>query len=82
MPMLAAEMASTTAKPSMTFPRNRKVGSFTDIDRGQTRFNNPTSNPRFRSENRENRERELPDPLLKTRAEWIKGRKLAAAASS
>ncbi len=42
--MLAAEMTSTPAKPSMIFARNRKVGSFTDIDCGQTRFN-PTSNP-------------------------------------
>jgi hypothetical protein len=30
--MLAAEMASTTAKPSMILARNRKVGSFGDID--------------------------------------------------
>jgi hypothetical protein len=49
MPMLAAEIASTTAKPSMTFARKRKVGNFSDIDRGQTRFDNPTSNPRLLS---------------------------------
>jgi len=30
----------------MIFPRNRKVGSFSDIDRGQTRSKNPTSIPR------------------------------------
>jgi len=30
----------------MIFARNRKVGSFSDIDRGQTRFKNPTSIPR------------------------------------
>jgi hypothetical protein len=40
--MLTAVIASTTAKPSMIFPRNRKVGSLNDIDCGQTRFN-PTS---------------------------------------
>jgi hypothetical protein len=45
--MLAAEIASTTAKPSMTFARKRRVGSLSDIDRGQTRPNNPTSTPVF-----------------------------------
>jgi hypothetical protein len=59
----------------MTFPRKRKVGSPGDIDRGHTRFNNPTSNPRLLSENRQNRERQFPALVLKTRAEWIKGRK-------
>jgi hypothetical protein len=47
--MLAAEMASTTAKPSMILPRNRKVGNFSDTDCGQTRFNIPTTNPRLLS---------------------------------
>src|ERR1700694_2663734 len=75
--MLAAEMVSTTAKPNMTLPRNRNVGSFTDIDCGQTRFDNPTSNPRLLSENQQNRERQLPEPVLKIRAEWIKARKFA-----
>src|SRR5450759_3382261 len=56
MPMLAAETASTTAKPSMTFARNRKVGSLSDIDRGQTCLDNPTSNPRLLSETQQNRE--------------------------
>jgi hypothetical protein len=30
----------------MILPRNRKVGSFSDIDRGRTRFVNFTSDPR------------------------------------
>jgi hypothetical protein len=61
----------------MTFPRNRKVGSFGDIDFGHTRFSNPTSNPRLLPENHENRERPFPAPVLKTRAEWIRARKFA-----
>jgi len=61
----------------MTFPRNRKVGSFGDIDFGHTRFSNPTSNPRLLPENHENRERPFPDSVLKTRAEWIRARKFA-----
>jgi hypothetical protein len=61
----------------MTLPRNRNVGSFTDIDCGQTRFDNPTSNPRLLSKNQQNRERELPDPVLKIRAEWIRPGKFA-----
>src|SRR6266700_224921 len=77
MPMLATVMASTTAKPSMTLPRNRNVGSLTDIDCGQTRFDNPTSNPRLLPKNQQNRERELPDPVLKIRAEWIRAGKFA-----
>src|SRR5437899_9889101 len=77
MPMLATVIASTTAKPSMTLPRNRKVGSLTDIDRGHARFDNPTSNPRLLPKNQQNRERELPDPVLKIRAEWIRAGKFA-----
>src|ERR1700737_2091156 len=77
MPMLAAEMASTTAKPSMTLARNRKVGSLTDIDCGQTRFDNPTRTPVFFPIDSRNRERELPDSTPKIRAEWIRGRKFA-----
>ena len=50
MPMLTAETASTTAKPSMIFARNRKVGSFNDIDCGRACFDNPTSNSRSTSE--------------------------------
>jgi hypothetical protein len=30
----------------MIFPRNRRVGSFSEIDFGHTRFNNPTTTPR------------------------------------
>src|SRR6266576_2902125 len=78
MPMLATVIASTTTKPSMTLPRNRSVGSFTDIDRGQARFDNPTSNPRLLPKNQQNRERELPDLLLKIRAEWIRAGKFAS----
>src|SRR6266568_8011017 len=77
MPMLATVIASTTAKPSMTLPRNRNVGSLTDIDRGHARFDNPTSNPRLLPKNQQNRERELPDPVLKIRAEWIRAGKFA-----
>src|SRR5713101_52278 len=78
MPKLATVIASTTAKPSMTLPRNRNVGSLTDIDGGQTRFDNPTSNPRLLlPKNQQNRERELPDPVLKIRAEWIRAGKFA-----
>src|SRR3981081_2081181 len=75
--MLAAEMASTTAKPSMILPRNRNVGSLTDIDCGQTRFDSPTRTPIVLPIPSRNRKRELPDSMLKTRAEWIRGRKLA-----
>src|SRR6266487_6908379 len=81
MPMLATVIASTTAKPSMTLPRNRNVGSLTDIDRGHARFDNPTSNPRLLLKNQQNRERELPDPVLKIRAEWIRAGKFAAKSS-
>jgi hypothetical protein len=75
--MLAVETTSTTAKPSVTLPRKRRVGSLGDSDRGQTRFDNPTLNPRLLSENRQDREREPPDPMPKIRAEWIRGRKFA-----
>src|SRR6266404_5100689 len=78
MPMLAAVIASTTAKPSMTLPRNRNVGSLTDIDRGHARFDNPTANPRLRPKNQQNRERALPDLVLKIRAEWIRAGKFAS----
>src|SRR6266436_7347534 len=78
MPMLATVIASTTAKPSMTLPRNRNVGSFADIDRGHARFDNPTSNPRLVPKNQQNRERELPDLVLKIRAEWIRAGKFAS----
>jgi hypothetical protein len=61
----------------MTLPRNRNVGSFTDIGRGHARFDNPTSNPRLLPKNQQNRERELPDPVLKIRAEWIRAGKFA-----
>jgi hypothetical protein len=47
-------MASTNTKPSMILPRNRKVGSFSDIDRDRTRFVNFTSDPRH-SKTRRNR---------------------------
>jgi hypothetical protein len=65
----------------MTLPRNRNVGSFADIDRGHARFDNPTSNPRLIPKNQQNRERELPDLVLKIRAEWIRAGKFASAAS-
>jgi hypothetical protein len=62
----------------MTLPRNRNVGSFADIDRGHARFANPTSNPRLLRKNQQNRERELPDLVLKIRAEWIRAGKFAS----
>jgi hypothetical protein len=62
----------------MTLPRNRNVGSFADIDRGHARFANPTSNPRRLPKNQQNRERELPDLVLKIRAEWIRAGKFAS----
>src|SRR6266403_5632388 len=61
MPMLATVIASTTAKPSMTLPRNRNVGSLTGT--------------RLLPKNQQNRERELPDLALKIRAEWIRAGK-------
>ena len=72
--MLAAEIASTIAKPSMIFARNRKVGNRSEIDCGRACFNDPTSNSpsclRY-----QNRKRKLPDPKRQTNREWIRGRK-------
>src|SRR5713101_8752911 len=79
MPMLAAEIASTTAKPSMTFARKRKVGSFGDIDRGQTRPDNRTSTPVFFQQPAVPGNVSSREPMPKIRAEWIKGRKFAPA---
>src|SRR6266699_1897591 len=73
--MLAAETANTTAKPSMIFERNRRVGSLSD--RGQIRFDIATLNPRLLSESQSNREYGLRHLVPRTRAEWIKGRKYA-----
>src|SRR5687768_6416638 len=67
--MLPAEMASTTAKPSMILARNRTVGSLSDGK--PVRFVNPTSGPRLHSENPD-WESPAPDPVRKTRAEWIR----------
>src|SRR3978361_1430287 len=69
MPMLAAEMASVTAKPSMILARNRRVGNL--IENDPVRFSNPTSTPWFRSENPE-WEAPAPLSLRKTTAEWIR----------
>src|SRR4051812_49313903 len=75
MPMLAADMASTTAKPSMILPRNRKVGSFGDIDC------EPTQDlPAALFNNRRVRKRALSESVPIIRAEWIKGRKFTATA--
>ena len=60
MPMLTAEIASTTEKPSMIFARNRKVGSFADTDGGQIPFN-PTSFPRFSFAKQPNQGARAPD---------------------
>src|SRR6478609_2297091 len=69
MPMLAAEMANVTVKPSMILARNRRVGNL--IDNDPLRFGNPTSTPCFRSENPE-WEAPAPLSLRKTTAEWIR----------
>ena len=45
MPMLAAEMASVTAKPRMILARSRKVGSFDAIDVDLARSDIPTPTP-------------------------------------
>jgi hypothetical protein len=59
----------------MIFARNRKVGSFSDIDCGRACFDNPTSNSPLYFGNQQNRERQLPGPKQKSKGEWIKGRK-------
>ena len=69
--MLAAEIASTTAKPSMILARNRRVGSLKDEP---LRFRNRTSTPRFRSEKQASGG-PAPNPVRKIKAEWIKVRK-------
>jgi hypothetical protein len=38
-------MASTTAKPRLIFPRNRKVGSFNGADGSLTPLKNPNGPP-------------------------------------
>jgi len=43
----------------MIFARNRKVGSFGDIDADPARLENPTLNPRLLPQNRQHREREF-----------------------
>src|SRR6202161_1538402 len=73
MPMLAADTASTTAKPSMILARNRKVGSLSDIDCGRACFDNSTSNSCPASENRQNRQGKPPGPKQKRRGKWRRG---------
>src|SRR5437899_12908082 len=69
--MLAAEIASTTAKPSMILGRNRRVGS---LKAEPLRFKNRTSHPVFVLKNR-HREAPATNPVRKVKAEWIKVRK-------
>src|SRR3954464_11249351 len=69
--MLAAEIASTTAKPSMILARNRRVGSLKDEP---PRFKNRTPHPVFVLKNR-HREALPPNPVRKVKAEWIRVRK-------
>jgi hypothetical protein len=76
--MLATVIASTTAKPSMTLPRNRNVGSFADIDRGHTRFDNPTLEPPSSSQESAEPGARAPGLVLKIRAEWIRAGKFAS----
>jgi hypothetical protein len=59
----------------MTFARKRKAGNFSDMDRGKTRPDNATSTLPLIPTTSEFGERELPDPILKTRAQWIKAGK-------
>src|SRR4051812_23277624 len=69
--MLAAEIASTTAKPSMILARNRRVGNLKDEP---PRFKNRTPHPVFVLKNR-HREALPPNPVRKVKAEWIRVRK-------
>src|SRR3954454_8033503 len=69
--MLAAEIARTTAKPSMILARNRRVGSLKDEP---PRFKNRTPHPVFVLKNR-HREALPPNPVRKVKAEWIRVRK-------
>ena len=68
--MLAAEIASTTAKPSMILERNRRVGSLNDKP---LRFWNRTLPPVFVLKIRHRGPN--PNALRKLKAEWIKVRK-------
>jgi hypothetical protein len=65
-------MASTTEKPSMTLPRKRNVGSFSDTDCEPTR-----RLPSLHFEQRQTRKPSLPDPLPIIRAESIRVSKFA-----
>jgi hypothetical protein len=47
------------------------------MDCGQTRFANTTSNPHLLPKNQQSRELELPDTMLKIRAESIRAGKFA-----
>src|SRR6516164_6408609 len=72
MPMLTAEMASTNTKPSMILPRNRKVGSFSDIDPGRTRFVNFTFEPpSLRNPGQGRNIAGSSPPRCKPKVEWI-----------
>src|SRR6185369_5481928 len=68
--MLAAEIASTTVKPSMILERNRRVGSLNDTP---LRFWNRTLPPVFVLKIRHRGPN--PNALRKCKAEWIKVRK-------
>src|SRR5258708_39928316 len=67
--MLAAEIASVTAKPSMILARNRRVGNL--IENDPVRFSSPTSAPVFILKTATGRP-PAPQSLRKTRAEWIR----------
>jgi hypothetical protein len=60
--MLTAVIASTTAKPSMIFPRNRRVGSFNVSDCSPARFDDPTLTPRFLGKRGQRNESRVPNP--------------------
>ena len=68
MPMLAAEMASVTAKPRMILKRSRRVGSFDAIDVDPARSEIPTPNPRLIFPKQAGSAALTPDPVVKNTA--------------
>src|SRR5262245_27776909 len=71
--MVAAEIASVTAKPSMILPRNRRVGNLIDSDR----FSPGIPTPVFVLKTTRVRRAPPPDSGSKTIGQWIKVRKYA-----
>src|SRR3954454_10776021 len=78
--MLAAEIASVTAKPSMILARNRRVGNL--IDRDPLRPKTPTSAPVFILKTQRIPEALPPEAVGKSRTEWIKTSKFGRLSAS